>query len=883
MFINNAFKEVFALDVMSEIIRWAKSLRYWEQATLDKILWGEPFTEETYQELYRYFIEDVGLQKESERPRPELKFLDETKIPEETSPKTIRLSKISNLQNINALAKDQEITFSHQLTAIYGANASGKSGYARVFGCAGFTRGDRRVFPNIADDSGVVIQQSADIKVCSEDGEEDVCYLVGEPNPVFSFCHVFDSTSVNVHLTKTNEFSFSPAGLENLARLAEETDVMRKMLRNKTAELRKPHDFNKYFIGEESVISELIRDLNENTNTEEIDKLSNVTEADEKRADVDDRRLSFLKSLNVDEKVSAYNKDISDLNRLKTKLVAVGEQLKDESFLALNDSINSYVKISQLAKQMGVDQFKCNYFKQVGSDDWYDFIKAAKELALAEGVPPERALYPLEGERCLLCRQVLSREALDLIRRIWKFLEDDVQKRLRDAETLVNGIKNGFYLVDTGFFGEDSVYYRLVQENKTELSEVIQGFLTACASRKSKGLEFIENLRTETLSPLPENGIQVIDEIIATMATQRDEILKRNPAEEIDKLKKTLMLHRHRLILKEIKGDVVVYVLLLGWAAAASTKIGNTTHVTRKHDELFEKVVTEGYVEQFNGVLNALDPRINVKIDPIPRKGVTYKQILLDKCISSVPDATPDKILSEGEKRAVSLADFLTEVDIDPACNSIVLDDPVTSFDLEWRRKVAPILVKEAANRQVIIFTHDLAFLYHLIEAAEKEGVDVLCHWIQRGWKDGLPGYVSIDNSPAIDRSFRKPTKAQHLFERAKDELDFSERERLLKDGFSSLRTCYEAFIVYDVFNEVVQRFSERISFGRLVDIVWDEAIVQEAMNKYEDLSLLMEGHLHSERFTHEELTPDILNEEINYFTGLKKQLRDLKKEKIAA
>ena len=120
------------LDVMSEIIRWAKSLKYWEQATLDKILVGEPLTDETYQELYRYFLEDIDLQKKSEEPRPELKSLDETKIPEVTSPKTIRLSKISNLQNINALVKDQEIPFSPQLTAIYGANASGKSGYLRT-------------------------------------------------------------------------------------------------------------------------------------------------------------------------------------------------------------------------------------------------------------------------------------------------------------------------------------------------------------------------------------------------------------------------------------------------------------------------------------------------------------------------------------------------------------------------------------------------------------------------------------------------------------------------------------------------------------------------------------------------------------------------------
>jgi hypothetical protein len=868
------------LDVMSEIIRWAKSLTYWEQATLDKILGGEPFTDETYQELYGYLLEDAGLREKSDDHRPELRYLDGTKVPEKTLPKKLRLTKISNLQNINALAKDQVIPFNPQLTAIYGANASGKSGYARVFACAGFTRGDRRVFPNIADESASGNQQSADIQICSEDGEDEVCYLVGEPNPGFSFCHVFDSTSVNVHLRKTNEFSFSPAGLENLARLAEETDFVRKILRDKIAELQKPHDFNKYFVGEESVVSELIKNMSEEMDSDEISRLANVTEEDEKKAGEDEKRLNFLKFLNIDEKVKGYNKNISDLNGLKGKLVVVGEQLKDGFFGTLDDSIDSYVKVSDLAKQMGVDQFKCDYFKQVGSDEWYRFIKSAKELAEAEGVPSEREPYPQEGERCLLCRQLLPDEALDLVRRIWKFLEDDVQRRLKDAEDELKKLKDGFNLVQTDFFNEDSVYYRLVQENKAELLAVIKGFSAACGTRKSKGVEFIKNAKSEILPPLPANGFQVVVEIVSALEKQRDELLKKDPAEEISKLEKALMLYRHRLILKKIKNDVVVYVALLSWASAASKKMGNTTHITKKHDALFEEIVTGGYIEQFNRVLDELGPPINVRIDTIPRKAATYKQIVLNKCVAAVPDATPDRILSEGEKRAVSLADFLTEVDMDPGCTCMVLDDPVTSFDLEWREKIAPVFAREAAKRQVVIFTHDLAFLYHLIEAAEKEKIEVLCHWIQRGWVDGLPGYVSVDNSPATDRSFKKPTKAQQLFERAKDEKDFSERERLLKDGFGALRTCYEAFIIYDLFNEVVQRFSERISFGRLAEIVWDESIVREAMDKYEDLSMLMKGHLHSARFAHKELTPDILNAEIQHFAGLKKQLKDLKKEK---
>ena len=67
-------------SLLSEILRWAKFLKYWEQATLDKILAGESFTEKTYQELYGYLLEDAELIKKSNEPRPEIRFFDENKV-----------------------------------------------------------------------------------------------------------------------------------------------------------------------------------------------------------------------------------------------------------------------------------------------------------------------------------------------------------------------------------------------------------------------------------------------------------------------------------------------------------------------------------------------------------------------------------------------------------------------------------------------------------------------------------------------------------------------------------------------------------------------------------------------------------------------------------
>jgi hypothetical protein len=48
-------------SVLDELQSWAKSLTYWEQATLNRIIAGEDFTDETYRQLSQYLLEDEGL------------------------------------------------------------------------------------------------------------------------------------------------------------------------------------------------------------------------------------------------------------------------------------------------------------------------------------------------------------------------------------------------------------------------------------------------------------------------------------------------------------------------------------------------------------------------------------------------------------------------------------------------------------------------------------------------------------------------------------------------------------------------------------------------------------------------------------------------------
>ena len=88
--------------------------------------------------------------------------------------------------------------------------------------------------------------------------------------------------------------------------------------------------------------------------------------------------------------------------------------------------------------------------------------------------------------------------------------------------------------------------------------------------------------------------------------------------------------------------------------------------------------------------------------------------------------------MSEGEKTCVALAAFLTELATATHKSTLIFDDPVCSLDHRWRKKVAERLVDEAANRQIIIFTHDLIFVNDLKNIATEKNQSTKFVTIQR-------------------------------------------------------------------------------------------------------------------------------------------------------
>jgi ABC-type polar amino acid transport system ATPase subunit len=862
-------------NVMTEIATWANCLPYWEQAALDKVLNRKKFTEEDYNELLQLFLEDAQL-VEKTLSRQILTFQQDY-YNRLDSRKPILLTEISNLKNVNALVSDQRLIFSPQLTAIFGRNGSGKSGYARVLGCAGFTRGDKKVVPDVTKPLVENCDITAEITLNIDGDSKTIQYLVKGPCNELSSFYIFDSTSVQVHMKGRNSFSFSPSGLSILTELARATDEVRNQLRNKIAEKEQPSDIRKYFSGE-SEITDLIEELSPDTDLEQLRALAQLSADEEKRIHELNIEIGKIGLEKMEEDIEQKEEQLAQSQKLYDWLRKAQELFNDQAIAEIEDRVIKYHALEEKARQLSIERFQHPGLSNVGSKLWHDFVQVAHQLAQAESkVHP----YPKPGDPCLLCQQSLSRDAHRLILDLWEYLVGDVQKEIQQSRSYFSNKHSEIWKTNPFNLNEDlSKGIELLYTVNSQLPKQIQNIVD---NYRQRGRE----VETALLIKKPprkvffvtEDCIETIQRLIKKFEIELVE------AKQVDLNKKRIFLEEERRLLEhrkklgELMSSIETYVNGRIWADDASKVIGSTRHITVKYNQLFNSLVRNRYIEIFKKILEDLGRPLQVEISTFGSKGETLKQVVLKAHNTAKEIADPEKVLSEGEKRAVALADFLTEVALDTTSSGIILDDPVTSLDLEWRKTISQLIANESTKRQVIVFTHDMAFLYLLLNCAEELEIDRQVHWIKRGGKDNKPGYVWLNNCPALESEYKKPTRAEERYKEAINEQEPQRQEQILKDGFGALRSTYEAFIVYELFNGVVLRFDERISFGRLESISWDPSIVKEIVRKCEWLSRLIEGHLHSDALnTIEELTPKMLRSEIDKFYDLKKRLQALKK-----
>ncbi len=259
-------------------------------------------------------------------------------------------------------------------------------------------------------------------------------------------------------------------------------------------------------------------------------------------------------------------------------------------------------------------------------------------------------------------------------------------------------------------------------------------------------------------------------------------------------------------------------------------RVLDTKKISLAQRKLGARVITDELRDALSVELSALTPTPpRVTIAGSVRKGQMVIRLELD----AVGGHSVAEVLSDGEQRALSTAFFLAELRVASNRSAIVLDDPVTSLDQTRREYVARRIVEEARHRQVIVFTHDLAFL--LLLQAEARELDLPCHGqtlLRAGGRIGL----TRDELPFEGQS---PQKRLRVLRGQLDGL-----HKLYQQGHFGyeaeaelwcvrLRQTWEQTIEDIVLAGVVRRFRPSIEPSRLRDVVLDAEIrarVERAM-----------------------------------------------------
>ena len=239
-----------------------------------------------------------------------------------------------------------------------------------------------------------------------------------------------------------------------------------------------------------------------------------------------------------------------------------------------------------------------------------------------------------------------------------------------------------------------------------------------------------------------------------------------------------------------------------------------------------------------------------------------------------------------GEHCVVAVAGFLAELKAGNHKCPIVFDDPVCSLDHIYREKIAKRLVEEAKTRQVIVFTHGIAFLIDLeLNAAETEGnvcfdLKTVCRLSGTVGKctGGRPWHAMLIKDRIVYLR-EELNRIKTLYETK--QMQYNQEAAIL---YALLRETWEALVEESLLNNTIKRHRKGIETQRLKSVTVetdDYKKVDFGMGKCSEWLI---GHDRSKALTANRPDPKEIEEDIakieKYRTELNKRNEITRKQR---
>ncbi|MFA6045511.1 MAG: AAA family ATPase [Phycisphaerales bacterium] len=799
------------------ILSWSASWPEWQRDALRRIVGSGPLSPEALKELAAICRAKHGLLPATGTAPTAVPLASAHTPGGADGTASVSLSKLSGLHNVGRLPSDQEIIFGNApgLTVIYGENGAGKSGYARVIKKACRARGTPQDIKPDAFAAAAAGPATAKIgcRVGAVDTPVDWTDG-GTTDPRLGNIFVFDSFSARVHVGEDGPACFKPRGLDVLPELAKACDTLGTELKKEIdatfAENAKTAQGWKYSAS--TAVGKLINAVGAATKPETIDTAAVFTDADEKRL------AEIIATLSTDPKIKA-----ADTTAAAKRIRTLAETAKnratsvdDTAMQGLGEAIKEAETTAKAANFAAGPELTDTDLPGSCNDVWRKLWDAAKAYSVADAYPGK--IFPVTepDAKCVLCQQTLQPDAIERYARFNKFVADETRKRADVAKAKVTGLKPG---VDSlRAIGTDAAGIKAdLDREAAGIFATVEAFAKAVDARIAHAQKCLKDGTWTDAPALPASpcaNLLTLANTLDTRATsesatadpikkkeaetERDELTdKKWLAGKRDEVKAQIARHAHAAKLKKCQDDCT------------------TNAITIKSGELHETHVTEKFCKAFEEELAALGMKtLPVKLDAA--KGAKGERRFGVK-LNGTASAKVGDIASEGEHRCIALAAFMAELSQASHKSALVFDDPVSSLDHKRREEIAKRLVREAEIRQVIVFTHDLAFLCDLEDATSGGRKAIHCQHIE--WRAGKPGSVAsglIWDAMSTDQQLKDLRERIGRADKVKREGTDSEYKSAVSPIVDDMRSACERIIEDVLLGDLLKRHSSQIKVGHV-------------------------------------------------------------------
>jgi hypothetical protein len=644
--------------VLEIILEWAADRPAWQRDALRRIVQAQKLTESDVPEL-------VALCKRGRTPKPspadpEAKPLEAAHLPANPgSGASVSLTAIKDVSAVNNLAPAQTLTFApNGITIVYGDNAAGKSGYARILKRACRARHSEVILSNVYGEPAATAASATLSYTVGGDEQppeawEDTGNPQPQPHPVLSAISVFDADCATVHLRTRNEVAFRPFGLDVPDELADACKRVKAVLDAEKHQLEGAR--NAIFTAPpwtpSTAVGKALAALTPSTDVRKLETLATLTDHEQARL----TRLTEDLSKNPATAAAEQRLKAERIKRLGDTLTAIATQTGDaavERLLALHQ--DAYAKRAA-ARLAAYDLFAGDSLPDVGGEVWRNLWEAARRYS-TEIVYPD-APFPPDGpdKLCVVCQQPLSAEAIGRMKRFESFIRHDTERQAQEAETKLDTATRALTDLTIKFHPVTESFHE-VELHDRALARAIRRALASARARRYTAKQRIagddealipaaEPFPIAQLSALEANTRKYAADLHNAAAGDERKALQAERQELADR--ETLRAH-----LPAIQTEItrLQSIRFLDQCLADTT----TNTITTLGNKIADQVLTPRLRDQFADEIIKLAGR-NVRVEMV-RAGGQYGSPQYQIRLLAAPATNVAGVLSEGEQTCVAIA-----------------------------------------------------------------------------------------------------------------------------------------------------------------------------------------------------------------------------------